>query len=76
MVLLHDWDPIGVRNAPQAQDEYDSYVSGIHQLLASGASEERIVEHLWRIETVNMGLRPTDRSRVLRVARRLRSLAL
>ena len=43
MVLLHDWDPIGVQNVPEAHDEYDSYVSGIYQLLASGASDERIV---------------------------------
>ena len=27
-VLLRNWDPIGVRNVPQAQDEYDAYVAG------------------------------------------------
>lgn len=55
-VLLHEWDPIGVGDTPEAQDEYDSYVGGVYRLLASGASEYRIIEHLYNIETVSMGL--------------------
>ena len=55
-VLLHDWDPIGVSGIPEAQDEYDSYVGGIYRLLASGASEYQIIERLYNIETVSMGL--------------------
>ena len=55
-VLLHEWDPIGVGDIPEAQDEYDSYVGGIYRLLASGASEYQIIERLYNIETVSMGL--------------------
>jgi hypothetical protein len=73
-VLLRDWDPIGIQDEPGAQDEYDSYVGGVYRLLASGASEEQIVEHLWQIETVTMGLSTPDRTKLHPVARRLRSL--
>ncbi len=40
-VLLRNWDPIGVRNVPQAQDEYDAYVGGVYRLIASGATAPR-----------------------------------
>lgn len=45
LVLLHDWDPIGVQNEPAAQDEYDSYVGGVYRLLASGATEQQVADH-------------------------------
>jgi hypothetical protein len=55
-VLLRDWDPIGINDVPEAQDEYDSYVGGVYRLLASGASEDQLIEHLRRIETTSIGL--------------------
>jgi hypothetical protein len=33
------WDPIGVKDEPNAQDEYDGYL-GVYELLVSGASDE------------------------------------
>lgn len=30
------WDPIGVKDEPNAQDEYDSYLGGVYELLVSG----------------------------------------
>ena len=56
-VLLNEWDPIGINDIPEAQDEYDGYVGGVYRLLASGASKE-IVQHLFRIEVETMGLGP------------------
>ncbi len=73
-VLLHDWDPIGVRDVPEAQHEYDSYVGGVYRLLVSGASEQQVADHLWRIETDAMGLSALDRARFAPVARKLRAL--
>ncbi|HKA06375.1 MAG TPA: hypothetical protein VKD71_03900 [Gemmataceae bacterium] len=55
-VLLHEWDPIGVQNIPQAQDEYDSYVPAIHALLIRRESKYKLVEYLWSVETISMGL--------------------
>jgi hypothetical protein len=41
---------------PSVQDEYDSYLGGVYELLITGASEERIAEHLWWMVTERMGL--------------------
>lgn len=62
-ILLHEWDPIGIREEPGAQDEYDSYVGPICTLLAAGTPPSRIAEHLARIEREMMGLGdpPEDR---------------
>src|SRR5688572_21789219 len=57
-VLLNEWDPIGINDVPEAQDEYDGYVGGVYRLLAAGAMEEEIVQHLSRIEVETMGLGP------------------
>jgi len=55
-VLMTVWDPIGVKDEPNAQDEYDSYLGGVFGLLTGGASDDRISEHLWRIVTERMEL--------------------
>ena len=73
-VLLHDWDPIEVANEPLAQSEYDSYVGAVYRLLASGASEQEIADHLWKIETEGMELSRAEPSALLPVARKLRDL--
>jgi hypothetical protein len=73
-VLLHDWDPIEVANEPLAQSEYDSYVGAVYRLLASGASEQEIADHLWKIETEGMELSRGDPSALLPVARKLKDL--
>ena len=55
-ILLNDWDPIGIRDVPEARDEYDSYVGGVYRLLADGASAVEVAKHLARIEGEQMGL--------------------
>ena len=55
-VLLDKWDPIGVREVPEAQDEYDGYVGGVYRLLTTGVSVPELAEHLVRIERDSMGL--------------------
>ncbi len=50
------WDPIGVKDEPNAQDEYDGYLGGVYKLLVTGASDETIEDHLWRIVTERMWL--------------------
>jgi hypothetical protein len=58
LVLLRDWDPIGVRDVPEAQDEYDGYVGGVYRLLVSGATLSELAEHLLQIERESMRLSP------------------
>jgi len=72
-VLLREWDPIGVRDEPRAQDEYDSYVGGVYRLLASGASPRSVAEHLAKLEAEEMGLGVSP-DKLLRVATTLCAL--
>ncbi len=56
-VLINDWDPVDVQRVPEAQDEYDSYVGGIHSRLIRHAPRHELLDHIWLIETEYMGLR-------------------
>ena len=55
LILLVDWDPIGVLGHPGAMDEYDSYAVGVYDLLSSDASQQELVDYLRRIEVERMG---------------------
>jgi len=43
--------PIGV---PEAQDEHDSYVFDVYELLVSGALDQDTVPYLYSVETPSM----------------------
>jgi hypothetical protein len=47
-VFLNVWDPIGVRDAPMAQDEYDGYLGGMFELLMRDASDAELKAYLDR----------------------------
>ena len=55
-VLLNVWDPIGVKNEPNAQDEYDGYVGEIYDLLVKKATDREITDRLLYIVQETMGL--------------------
>jgi hypothetical protein len=59
-VFLEVWDPIGISDEPNAQDEYDGYIGRAFELLTTGGSDKEIVEYLSWI-TGRMGM---DASRV------------
>ena len=46
-VFLEVWDPIGVRDAPTAQDEYDGYLGRTLELLIEGATDAELNEYLF-----------------------------
>jgi|SRR5437773_9775711 len=73
-VLLRNWDPIGVGDVPQAQDEYDAYVGGVYSLLASGATARQVAEHLARVEADQLGFGDTDPKMLIPVAEKLLKL--
>src|SRR2546430_14126838 len=73
-ILRRHWAPIGVKNEPAAQDEYDAYVGGVYQLIAGGASARQIAEHLVTIETDSLGFVDTDPKMLIPVAERLLKL--
>lgn len=74
-LLLDEWDPIGVRDVPVAQDEYDQYLPAILVLLEQRASVEEIAQRLSDVVTLDMGLAELA-DRDLAVARRLALLRL
>jgi hypothetical protein len=73
-ILLRDWDPIGINDVPEANDEYDSYVGGVYRLLASQCSADQLIDHLFVIETQTMGLSVPERERLRPVANKLLGL--
>jgi hypothetical protein len=72
-ILLRNWDPIGIKDEPEAQDEYDSYVGGVYRLLASGASIKEIATHLASIETSLLGYQDTDPRMLVPVVKMLKA---
>jgi hypothetical protein len=48
------WDPIGIRDEPGAQDEYDSYLGGLGRRLHDGAGSDAVAEYLSNIEREQM----------------------
>ena len=68
------WDPIGVKDEPNAQDEYDSYlVRRRVRAAAKWASDENIEDHLWRIVTDRMELsaKKSDMSNTVKALRQI-----
>jgi hypothetical protein len=72
-VLLREWDPIGVNDIPEAQDEYDSYVGQVYALLIRRTPASKILDLLWGIETEHMGL-SGNRQHTAQIAERLAAL--
>jgi len=57
-VLLNFWDPIGIKNEPMAQDEYDSYIGGVYDLLKKSCTDEELAAHLWKIIEERIEIHP------------------
>ena len=61
-VLNKHWDPIGVVDACDVDDEYESYVGPIYLMLIDGrASLSEIEDYLREAATGHMGLPPSER---------------
>ena len=59
-ILLEEWDPIGVREVPQAQDEYDAYVGSIATMATDETvTREMMAARLFSIATECIGLKAT-----------------
>ena len=48
-MLVEVWDPIGIKNEPRAQGEYDRYIGGVVSLLTNHGSEKQIEDYLWKV---------------------------
>lgn len=73
-ILLNEWDPLGVKGFPHAQDQYDEYLHEFTQFVWSDSSLGTIVDRFENLERHRMGLNHSDRSRLQEVAKALKSL--
>jgi len=57
-VLWNDWDPVGVNDAVNAVDEYDSYAPDLVALSYKEGefTEQNITKYLLWVETERMGM--------------------
>jgi hypothetical protein len=55
-VLLDTSDPIGVKDEPNARDEYDGYIGRLYELLTTNGSEAEVTEYLYWAVHEHMGL--------------------
>ncbi len=59
-VLMDEWDPIGVKDIPEALDEYDTYVGRIYvMLMDEKASKQSMATYLYNVATNHMGISPS-----------------
>ena len=58
-LLMHHWDPIGVRQMPEAANEYDAYVGVVGRMLHEGATGDEVERYLRGIREDHMGLGPS-----------------
>jgi hypothetical protein len=45
-ILINEWDPIGIKNNPNAKAEYDQYGLKIVGMLYNGSTAAQIAEYL------------------------------
>jgi len=70
-ILLRDWDPVGIKDISEAQDEYDIYIAEVEALLLKHASAEEISKYLVWIEKARMGFSEPHNERILKAANNL-----
>ena len=62
-VLTYVWDPIGIREVPQARDEYRSYLPQVFRRVLEASDPAVIADYLLKVEGECMGFTPNDASR-------------
>jgi hypothetical protein len=54
-VFLEVWDPIGIKDEPNAQDEYDRYIGRAFELLIANADDKALDDYLtWIVGRMGM----------------------
>lgn len=74
-ILMNDWDPIGVKNNPNAKAEYDQYALRIVGMLYNGTTQDSLTDYLESIVTEDLGLSP-NKSLSIDISKKLLALKL
>jgi hypothetical protein len=75
-VLLDVWDPIGIKDEPNAQDEYDLYIGRLYELLAGNATEAELSDYLYWVAHDRMGFEEAKASDMQTTVAALKSIPL
>lgn len=69
-ILHYLWDPCSVMGAPEARDEYYSYLPLVFEMVQNKSTEQEIANFLEEIQVNRMGLSksPETFERLLRIA--------
>ena len=59
-VLTYVWDPIAVREVPEARDEYRAYLPQVFKLVLNAEDSDEIADYLIEIESASMGYSATE----------------
>lgn len=73
-VLIDDWDPIGIGDNLNLNDEYDGYIGSIMKILMQNSTADEIVEFLKKIENKEMGIDNNDIKHLYNVAVKLKKI--
>jgi hypothetical protein len=58
-LLRQDWDPLGIVDEPQAEDEYDGYALQIFRMVREGRAAAEIAGYLDKVWADLSGASPT-----------------
>jgi hypothetical protein len=75
-LLLNVWDPIGIRNEPKAQDEYDGYIGRLYELLVSRVPDTELIDYLHWVAHDRMGFDAATKSDMVETVGALRKILL
>lgn len=73
-VLLNVWDPIGVIDEPNAQDEYDSYIGKLYEFLIADAPESEFISYLHWVAHERMGFDAAQMKDMIETAKALKMI--
>lgn len=73
---MNVWDPIGIKDEVNAQDEYDAYIGEIYELLVCGANDQQITNRLLFIVRERMRLDAATPEVMASAVRALRAIQL
>jgi hypothetical protein len=63
-LLFRQWDPIGVYDADEPDDEYRAYLPRFWELVRSGSSEADVIQYLAEIERDRIAVETSDEHRL------------
>lgn len=55
-IVTIEWDPIGVGDTPEGNDEYNSYIPALYELIQARAPVESIARYLNKVAVDAFGL--------------------